>query len=61
VSPLRVVIADDHPCYRQGLAKLLTASGIEVAAEAGLVTAIVVPKGMRRLSCSAHFSFTPPE
>jgi DNA-binding NarL/FixJ family response regulator len=30
-----VVIADDHPVYRQGLAKLLTASGIEVAAEAG--------------------------
>jgi DNA-binding NarL/FixJ family response regulator len=35
VSPLRVVIADDHPFYRQGLAKLLTASGVEVAAEAG--------------------------
>lgn len=33
--PLRVVIADDHAIYRQGLAKLLTASGIEVAAEAG--------------------------
>jgi DNA-binding NarL/FixJ family response regulator len=30
-----VVIADDHPLYRQGLAKMLTAAGIEVAAEAG--------------------------
>jgi DNA-binding NarL/FixJ family response regulator len=35
VSRLRVVIADDHPFYRQGLAKLLTESGIEVSAEAG--------------------------
>jgi DNA-binding NarL/FixJ family response regulator len=35
MPPLRVVIADDHSFYRQGLAKLLTASGIEVAAEAG--------------------------
>jgi DNA-binding NarL/FixJ family response regulator len=32
---LRVVIADDHPVYRQGLARLLTRSGIEVVAEAG--------------------------
>jgi DNA-binding NarL/FixJ family response regulator len=31
---LRVVIADDHPFYRQGLAKLLTESGIEVVAQA---------------------------
>jgi DNA-binding NarL/FixJ family response regulator len=31
---LRVVIADDHPFYRQGLAKLLTYSGIEVVGEA---------------------------
>jgi DNA-binding NarL/FixJ family response regulator len=30
---LRVVIADDHPVYRQGLAKLLTRSGVEVVAE----------------------------
>jgi DNA-binding NarL/FixJ family response regulator len=30
-----VVLADDHPCYRQGLAKLLTESRVEVAAEAG--------------------------
>jgi DNA-binding NarL/FixJ family response regulator len=28
-----VVIADDHPVYRQGLAKLLTRSGVEVVAE----------------------------
>jgi DNA-binding NarL/FixJ family response regulator len=35
VAPIRVVIADDHPSYRQGLARLLGASGIEVAAEAG--------------------------
>ena len=32
--PLRVVIADDHPFYRRGLARSLRASGIEVAAEA---------------------------
>jgi DNA-binding NarL/FixJ family response regulator len=31
---LRVVIADDHPFYRDGLAKLLTANGIVVAAQA---------------------------
>ena len=30
---LRVVIADDHPFYRDGLAKLLSASGIEVVAQ----------------------------
>jgi DNA-binding NarL/FixJ family response regulator len=30
---LRVVIADDHPAYRQGLAKVLTSSGIEVVDE----------------------------
>jgi DNA-binding NarL/FixJ family response regulator len=30
-----VVLADDHPCYRQGLSKRLTQSGIEVVAEAG--------------------------
>jgi DNA-binding NarL/FixJ family response regulator len=34
VSGLRVVIADDHPFYLQGLSKLLSGSGIEVAAEA---------------------------
>lgn len=34
LEPLRVVIADDHPVYRQGLAKLLTKSGIDVVAEA---------------------------
>jgi DNA-binding NarL/FixJ family response regulator len=32
---LRVVIADDHPVYRQGLARLLVESGIDVVAEAG--------------------------
>jgi DNA-binding NarL/FixJ family response regulator len=31
---LRVVVADDHAIYREGLAKLLTASGIEVVGEA---------------------------
>jgi DNA-binding NarL/FixJ family response regulator len=31
---LRVVLADDHPFYRQGLAKMLAESGIEVVAEA---------------------------
>jgi DNA-binding NarL/FixJ family response regulator len=35
VSTSRVVLADDHPCYRQGLAKLLSESGIDVVAEAG--------------------------
>ena len=36
---LRVVIVDDHPVYRQGLAQLLTKSGIDVVGEApnGLV------------------------
>ena len=33
-EPLRVVIADDHPFYRQGLARSLRASGIDVVAEA---------------------------
>lgn len=31
-EPLRVVIADDHPFYRDGLEDLLTASGLEVLA-----------------------------
>jgi DNA-binding NarL/FixJ family response regulator len=35
VATSRVVLADDHPCYRQGLAKLLTESGVQVVAEAG--------------------------
>jgi DNA-binding NarL/FixJ family response regulator len=35
VTTSRVVLADDHPCYRQGLAKLLTESGVDVVAEAG--------------------------
>jgi DNA-binding NarL/FixJ family response regulator len=30
---LRVVIADDHPYYRKGLARLLEASGVEVLAD----------------------------
>lgn len=33
-EPLRVLIADDHPVYRQGLAKMLTKSGLDVVAEA---------------------------
>jgi DNA-binding NarL/FixJ family response regulator len=32
---LRVVIVDDHPVYRQGLAKLLQQSGVDVVAQAG--------------------------
>ena len=35
MSTSRVVLADDHPCYRQGLSKLLTQSGVDVVAEAG--------------------------
>jgi DNA-binding NarL/FixJ family response regulator len=35
VSKPRVVLADDHPRHRQGLAKLLRGSGVEVVAEAG--------------------------
>src|SRR5688572_22770564 len=35
VSGRRVVLADDHPCYRQGLHRLLTESGVDVVAEAG--------------------------
>jgi DNA-binding NarL/FixJ family response regulator len=34
VHRLRVVIADDHPVYRQGLAKMLTFAGIGVVGEA---------------------------
>ena len=33
-APLRVVIADDHPFYRKGLARSLRACGIDVVAEA---------------------------
>ena len=33
-EPVRVVMADDHPVFREGLAGLLTASGIEVVGEA---------------------------
>ncbi|GAA0803600.1 response regulator transcription factor [Spirilliplanes yamanashiensis] len=33
-GPLRVVIADDHPVFRQGLRALLDAIGVEVAGEA---------------------------
>jgi DNA-binding NarL/FixJ family response regulator len=33
-APLRVVIADDHPFYRRGLARLLRRTGIEVVGEA---------------------------
>lgn len=34
MSTSRVVLADDHPSYRQGLSKLLTQSGVNVVAEA---------------------------
>ncbi len=33
-QPLRVVIADDHPFYRKGLARSLRANGFDVVAEA---------------------------
>ena len=33
MSPLRVVIADDHPFYRKGLARSLRGSGIDVVAD----------------------------
>jgi DNA-binding NarL/FixJ family response regulator len=33
-EPLRVVIADDHPFFRQGLAKLLEKSGVKVVGQA---------------------------
>ncbi len=34
-EPLRVVLADDHPFYRDGLARLLEQSGIDVVAAVG--------------------------
>jgi len=34
-TPIRVLIADDHPIFRQGLRLLLTSAGFEVCAEAG--------------------------
>ncbi len=34
-SPVRVLIVDDHPAIRQGLALLLAPEGVEVCAEAG--------------------------
>jgi DNA-binding NarL/FixJ family response regulator len=42
----RVVIADDHPCYRAGLARLLREHGIEVVAE--------VPNGAAALQAAVQ-------
>jgi DNA-binding NarL/FixJ family response regulator len=36
-----VVIADDHPAYRAGLARLLRASGVDVVAEAANAEAAI--------------------
>ena len=33
-TPIRVIIADDHPMVREGLASMLTARGIEIVGEA---------------------------
>jgi DNA-binding NarL/FixJ family response regulator len=33
LDPLRVVVADDHPYYRDGLVELLRASGVDVVAD----------------------------
>jgi DNA-binding NarL/FixJ family response regulator len=38
---LRVVIADDHPAYRQGLVRLLRKSGIEVVGQASNAEAAI--------------------
>jgi DNA-binding NarL/FixJ family response regulator len=45
---IRVVIADDHPFYRQGLAKLLTDLGIDVVGEAA--TGLAALESVERLS-----------
>jgi DNA-binding NarL/FixJ family response regulator len=41
VPPIRVVIADDHPFFRQGLAKVLPRFGIEVVREASNGWAVI--------------------
>lgn len=40
VAPLRVVIADDSVLFREGLARLLSDEGVEVAAEVGDAAAL---------------------
>jgi len=47
-EPLRVVLVDDHPVYRAGLARLLRESGVDVIAE--------VPNGEAALSVVAELA-----
>lgn len=47
-EPLRVVVADDHPFYREGLARLLQEGGIEVVAS--------VPNGEAALTAAGELA-----